>query len=74
MIVTTEYDTVSKNLVVKRDGITVEDVSSLDFYLSYDGDNKFRMNLAQDRASADKSYSQRMTTMAKLLGFETDEN
>lgn len=74
MKIVINYDTVSKELEVYRDGLEVEDVCSLEFYPSYDGEEKFRMHLCQERTSSDKSYTQRMSTMAKLLGFETDEN
>jgi hypothetical protein len=74
MKIVINYDSVSKELEIYKDGVEVEDVCSLEFYPSYDGEEKFRMVLCQEKASSDNSYTQRLTTMAKLLGFETDEN
>ncbi len=72
-----EYDTVSKELVVKKDGAVVENVSCLDFYRSYDYDNddyvktnKFRMNLSQDTRDSENKISERIVSMAKMFDSE----
>ncbi len=74
MKIAISFDTVTKDLSVTRDGLAVENLSSIEFYPSYDGEGKFRMMMHQEKMSADESYTLRMTTMAKLLGLHTDEN
>jgi len=81
MKVTIDYDTITKELVVKKDGMVVDNVSALDFYRSYDYDdsenyvrtNKFRMNLAQDTADNVNKTSERIMTCARVFGYK-DEN
>jgi hypothetical protein len=72
MKVMIEYDTDTKELVVKEDGAVMPAVSSCSFYKRYcddNSENKFTMDICQE-GKYEGGVTKRVYTIAKMLGYE----
>lgn len=67
MKINIEYDTVSKSLVLTKDGKAVKQFSSITFY-NYGDENNY-MELREFKYDDENKMSETHTTVAKLLGL-----
>lgn len=64
MIVTTQYDTVTKELKVIKGGEEVPNLTSISFYANYD--SKWSMEMCQSEYSEEEKMSERHCTYAEI--------